>query len=80
MIAPAAQQNSNDTKKRIDEELKKSGLLTNSFNPFAGTQPLSENQAAGAAGGRDPGDPGIDISGLVGNSAAIFKALGGGKK
>jgi len=80
VIAPAVQQKNNDTKKRMDEELKKSGLLTNNFNPFAGTEPLTENQAAGAAGGRDPNDPGIDISGLVGNSAAIFKALSGGKK
>ncbi len=75
-----------DTKKRIDEELKKAGILSKNFNPFDGTQALTEAQAANgtpatqAPGGLDVNDPGVDVSNLIGGNAARWKAHMGGKK
>jgi hypothetical protein len=55
-------------------ELKKKGLLTNKFDPFAGTKPLTESQASGNGMARDPQDQGVDISGIMEIAAGNWKA------
>jgi hypothetical protein len=72
-------------KKKLMDEIGKKGYATAGFDPFAGTKPLTEGQASGAGAysplaNIDPEDKGIDISGIIGNSAAVFKAINGGKK
>jgi hypothetical protein len=62
------------------EKIDKKASPARSFDPFAGTAPLTEAQANGSPGSIDPEDPGIDISGLIGNSNKILAALGSGKK
>lgn len=65
---------------RVRNELKKKGLLTNKFDPFAGTKPLTESQAKGNGIGRDPEDQGIDISGIMDIAAGKWQAHMGGKR
>lgn len=65
---------------RVRNELKKKGLLTNKFDPFAGTTPLTEAQAAGNGVGRDPEDKGVDISGIMSIAADKWQAHLGGKR
>jgi hypothetical protein len=72
-------------KKKLMDEIGKKGYAAAGFDPFSGTKPLTEGQASGAGGysplaNIDPEDKGIDISGIIGNSAAVFKAINGGKK
>jgi hypothetical protein len=74
----------NETQQRMQKELKSAGLLTNSFDPFAGTKPLTEAQAAGVApagplSSVDPSDKGVDISGIMNMAAGKWKAHMGGK-
>jgi len=64
---------------RMRNELKKKGLITNKFDPFAGTKALTEAQASGN-GGADPQDPGIDISGIMDIAAGKWQAHLGGKR
>jgi len=73
-------------RKTMLESIGKSGYLNNQFDPFSGTKPLTESQAASASptsrtSNIDPAvldDPGIDISGFMGNKNT-WKALIGGK-
>ncbi len=73
-------------RKTMLESIGKSGYLNNQFDPFSGTKPLTESQAAstgpaGRSSNIDPAvldDPGIDISGFMGNKNT-WKALIGGK-
>lgn len=72
-------------KKKLMDEIGKKGYATAGFDPFSGTKPLTEGQASGAGAysplaNIDPDDKGIDISGIIGNSAAVFKAINGGKR
>ena len=72
-------------KKKLMDEIGKKGYAAAGFDPFSGTKPLTEGQASGAGAysplaNIDPDDKGIDISGIIGNSAAVFKAINGGKK
>lgn len=74
----------NETQQRMQKELKEAGLLTKNFDPFAGTKPLTESQAAGTAppgplNSVDPEDKGIDISGIMNMAAGKWKAHLGGK-
>jgi len=74
----------NETQARMQKELKQAGLLTNSFDPFAGTKPLTEAQAKGAGptgplSSIDPSDKGVDISGIMNIAAGKWKAHLGGK-
>jgi hypothetical protein len=74
----------NETQQRMQKELQQAGLLTKNFDPFAGTRPLTEAQAAGAApvgplGSVDPSEKGVDISGIMGMAAGKWKAHMGGK-
>lgn len=74
----------NETHERMQKELREAGLLNRNFDPFAGTKPLTESQAAGAApvgplSGVDPQDKGVDISGIMNMAANKWKAHLGGK-
>jgi hypothetical protein len=74
-----------DTKKRMDEELKRAGILSKSFNPFDGTKPLTESQAADSQvpsnpNSIDPNDPGIDITGIMNMASGRWAAHMSGKK
>lgn len=65
---------------KVRNELKKKGLLTNQFDPFAGTKPLTEAQASGNSPARDPSDQGVDISGIMNIAADKWQAHMGGKR
>ena len=73
-------------RKKMLDEIGRSGYVSSNFDPFAGTKPLTESQAkngqanTGPLKDIDPSDPGIDISSLVnGSSKKVWKALVGGK-
>jgi hypothetical protein len=73
-----------ETQQRMQKELKSAGLLTNNFDPFAGTKPLTEAQASGGPAmgplsSVDPSDKGVDISGIMNMAAGKWKAHMGGK-
>jgi hypothetical protein len=92
VVVPSVNTKTAETKKRMDEELKRAGLLSKQFNPFSGTKALTESQAAagnadapaaspyGPPGGLDPTDPGIDISGIMNMASGKWAAHMGGKK
>lgn len=85
VVAPAVSNTAAETKKRIDEELKKAGLLSKKFDPFSGTKALTEGQASGAAapisaGAREPDDEGIDITGIMNMASGRWAAHLSGKK
>jgi len=72
----------NEARKKMLEDIGKSGYLNSKFDPFANTKPLTEAQAAGAPspmGGIDPDDSGVDISNLMNGNKNVWKALVGGK-
>jgi hypothetical protein len=74
-----------EARKKMLDEIGKSGYVANKFDPFAGTTPLTEAQASnkqntGPLANVDPQDSGVDISGLMnGNNKKIWNALLGGK-
>jgi len=75
-----------ENRKKLLDEIGKSGYMTNKFDPFANTVPLTEAQASnkgpstGPLKDVDPSDPGVDISGIMsGSNQKIWKALVGGK-
>ena len=85
---PAKQQNPviTEARKKMLEEIGKSGYMNNKFDPFANTTALTEAQASNGASSSgplkdvDPRDPGIDITELMnGSNKKIWKALVGGK-
>ena len=48
---------------------------------FEGTTPaLPEGDGRSPLSGRDPGDPGVDISNIMGGNSAVWKTLAGRKK
>ena len=73
----------NENHRLMMEEIGRSGYLNSRFDPFSGTQALTEAQATGAATGPmssvDPNDPGVDISNLMNGNKNVWKALVGGK-
>lgn len=75
-----------EARKKMLDEIGKSGYMNNKFDPFANTTPLTEAQASnrgpstGPLKDIDPSDPGVDINSLMGGSnKKIWKALVGGK-
>jgi len=79
----------NANRKLLEQSIGKSKLMptpSKAFDPFAGTQPLTEAQASngqtktGPLKDIDPRDPGVDVSSLIGGNKATWKALVGGKK
>jgi len=76
----------NEARKAMLDSIGKSGYMSNKFDPFSGTAPLTEVQAAdgnisptrAAIDSAVLNDPGVDISSLMGNKNA-WKALIGGK-
>lgn len=75
-----------EARKKMLDEIGKSGYMNSKFDPFANTAPLTEAQASnkgpstGPLKDIDPSDPGVDISNLMGGSnKKIWKALVGGK-
>ena len=72
-----------ENRKKLIDEIGKSGYLNNKFDPFANTKPLTEAQASGAPAGPmssiEPTDPGVDISSLVSGNKDTWKALAKGK-
>jgi hypothetical protein len=79
-VAEAKDQKQEEAHQKMRNELKKKGLLTNKFDPFAGTKPLTEAQAVGNGMARDPQDEGIDISGIMDIAAGKWQAHLGGKR
>jgi hypothetical protein len=75
----------NEQRKRMLDEIGKSGYVNNKFDPFSGTKPLTESQASntgpntGPLKDIDPSDPGVDISKLMNGNKKIWNALMGGK-
>ena len=75
----------NEARKKMIEEIGKSGYMNSRFDPFANTTALTEGQASdggashGPLSGIDPSDPGVDISGLMNGNKNVWKALVGGK-
>jgi len=79
----------NANRKLLEQSVGKSKLMpapSKGFDPFAGTQALTEAQASngqaktGPLKDIDPSDPGVDVSSLIGGNKATWKALVGGKK
>lgn len=75
-----------EARKKMLDEIGKSGYMNSKFDPFANTAPLTEAQASnrgpstGPLKDIDPSDPGVDINSLMGGSnKKIWKALVGGK-
>jgi len=72
-------------RKKMLEEIGKSGYMNNKFDPFAGTKALTESQSKegpsmGPLKDIDPSDPGVDISGLMNNSnKKVWNTLINGK-
>jgi hypothetical protein len=69
-----------ENKKKLLDEIGKSGYMSSRFDPFAGTKPLTEAQASnGVAAGPmsqvDASDPGIDTSSLFSQNSNKWKAL-----
>lgn len=80
-----AVQDFNDKRKKLEESFQKSRYVAPAFNPFEGTQALTEGQVSdspktGPLKNIDPSDPGVDVSSLIGGNKATWKALVGGKK
>lgn len=75
----------NEQRKRMLDEIGKSGYVNSKFDPFSGTKPLTEAQASNSGPSTgplkdiDPSDPGIDISKLMNGNKKIWNALMGGK-
>ena len=75
----------NEARKKMLEEIGKSGYMNSRFDPFANTAALTEAQASDGAASHgplsniDPSDPGVDISGLMNGNKNVWKALVGGK-
>ena len=63
-------------KKKMLEQIGKSGYTNKRFDPFAGTTPLTEAQASGTSTSPilDENDPGVDVSSLISANAASWKA------
>lgn len=80
----------NANRKLLEQSIGKSKLMptpSKAFDPFAGTQPLTEAQASnsqaktGPLKDIDPSDPGVDVSSLIGGNKKLWNALlTGGKK
>lgn len=74
-----------ENRKKMLDEIGRSGYMNNSFDPFAGTKALTESQASntsatGPLRDVDPSDAGVDISSLMnGSSKKIMNALVSGK-
>lgn len=74
-----------ENRKKLLDEIGRSGYVNSSFDPFSGTKPLTEAQASGGEKTGplrdvDPSDPGVDITGLMnGNNKKVWNALLGGK-
>jgi len=49
----------------------------NGVNLFENTEPISGREPAGQADLGDSNDPGVDISGLVGNASLVFEKMNG---
>lgn len=77
----------NANQKLMAEEIRKSGFVSKSFDPFANTNALTEAQAGnlgsapatGPLANIDPNDSGVDISNLMNGNKNVWKALLGGK-
>jgi len=75
----------NENRKKMLQEIGKSGYMNSKFDPFAGTTPISEGQAKdgpsmGPLKDSDPNDPGVDISGLLNSSnKKVWNTLLNGK-
>lgn len=85
-IQKAKQSPINQNHKLMMEEIGKSGYLSNNFNPFANTNPLTEAQAGAAVASAnsplaniDPNDSGVDITDFMSGNTNVWKALVGGK-
>ena len=63
-------------KKKMLEQIGKSGYTNNKFDPFAGTTPLTEAQASGTPMSpiMDESDPGVDVSSLISANASTWRA------
>jgi len=63
-------------KKKMLEQIGKSGYTNKRFDPFAGTTPLTEAQSSGLPMSPilDESDPGVDVSSLISANAASWKA------
>lgn len=72
-----------EARKKMLDEIGKSGYMANKFDPFAGTKALTEAQASGSPTGPlasvDASDPGVDISSLMNGNKKVWNALVGGK-
>ena len=81
-----AVQDLNENRKKLEESFQKSRHVAPAFNPFAGTQALTEGQVSdapktGPLKNIDPSDPGVDVSSLIGGNKKLWNALlTGGKK
>ena len=68
-----------EQRQRLLDELGKDAY--NGVDLFEGTRPaapeMSQMQAAGPLGNKDPGDPGVDISGIMALGGKKWKALMG---
>lgn len=79
-------QDFNEKRKKLEESLQKSKYIAPAFNPFEGTQALTEGQVSdapktGPLKDVNPSDPGIDVSSLIGGNKKLWNALlSGGKK
>tara|TARA_Y100000034_G_scaffold99803_1_gene122790 strand:- start:1725 stop:2141 length:417 start_codon:yes stop_codon:yes gene_type:complete len=72
---------SNESRKKLHEHRKQlmnavGDSAYNGVNLFEGTEPLSKNEPrAGSADLGHPGDAGVDISSILGQSSQIWKAM-----
>jgi|TARA_R110000824_G_scaffold312456_5_gene499537 hypothetical protein len=71
---------SNETKQKMQEHRKRMmGAIDkdayNGVNLFEGTAPIAETQQTGQADLGSPGDSGVDISSLMGQSAQIWQKM-----
>jgi hypothetical protein len=79
-------QDLNNNRKKLEESFQNSRHVAPTFNPFEGTQALTEGQVSdapktGPLKNIDPSDSGVDVSSLIGGNKKLWNALlTGGKK